>query len=257
MDLLWIKLILTPLAITAIALAGRRWGPAVGGWIAGLPLTSGPVSLFLALEQGRTFAATAAVNSLASGVAVGGFCLAYAAAASHGGWIASTVCGLTVFCCAAALLRFLPLSLLPTFAAVTLLLIGVRFLLPVPDRGFDTMKAPWWDLPSRVVVATGIVFLLTEGAHVLGPRWSGLLAPFPLFINVTVAFAHRNHGVHAGIQVLRGTVTALFAFALFFLVVGGLLPRFGAGWTYAIAAALAVTVNGISLRGIHGNIEVD
>ena len=37
---------------------------------------------------------------------------------------------------------------------------------------------------------------------------------------------------------LRGTVMALFAFAVFFLVVGGLLPRFGIGWTYAIAAAL-------------------
>lgn len=257
MDPVWIKLILTPLAITAIAMAGRRWGPAVGGWVAGLPLTSGPVSLFLALEQGRTFAATAAVNSLAGGAAVGGFCMAYAAAASHGGWIAGTVCGLSVFFCAAALLRFLPLSLLPTFVAVTVLLFGVRFLLPVPDRRFDDMTAPWWDLPSRVVVATGIVLLLTEGAQLLGPRWSGLLAPFPLFVNVTVAFAHRNHGVRAGILVLRGTVMALFAFAVFFLVVGGLLPRFGIGWTYAIAAALAVTVNALSLRGIHGNIEVD
>ena len=257
MDLVWIKLILTPLAITAIALAGRRWGPAVGGWIAGLPLTSGPVSLYLALEQGRTFAATAAVNSLASGAAVGGFCLAYAAAAKRGGWITGTACGLSAFFCAAALLRFLPLPLLPTFAAVTVLLVGVRFLLPVPDRGLEDMTPPWWDLPSRVVVATGIVFLLTEGAQILGPRWSGLLAPFPLFVNVTVAFAHRNHGVQAGILVLRGTVMALFAFAVFFLVVGGLLPRFGIGWTYAIAAALAVTVNGFSLRGIHGKIEVD
>jgi len=257
MDLVWIKLILTPLAITAIALAGRRWGPAVGGWIAGLPLTSGPVSLYLALEQGNTFAATAAVNSLASGAAVGGFCLAYAAAASRGGWIASTVCGLSVFFCAAALLRFLPLSLLPTFVAVTMLLVGIRFLLPLPDRGFGGMTGPLWDLPSRVVGAKGNRFLLTEGAQILGPRWSGLLAPFPLFVNVTVAFAHRHHGAQAGILVLRGTVMALFAFAIFFLVVGGLLPRFGIGWTYAIAAALAVTVNGFSLRGIHGNIEVD
>ena len=225
MDLVWIKLILTPLAITAIALAGRRWGPAVGGWVAGLPLTSGPVSLYLALEQGRSFAATAAVNSLASGAAVGGFCLAYAVAASHGGWIAGTVCGLSAFVCAAVLLRFLPLPLLPTFVAVTILLVGVRFLLPVPDRRFDDKSIPWWDLPSRVVVATGIVFLLTGGAQILGPRWSGILAPFPLFINVTVAFAHRHHGVQAGILVLRGTVMALFAFAVFFLVVGGLLPR--------------------------------
>ena len=103
MDLVWIKLILTPIAITAIALAGRRWGPAVGGWVAGLPLPSGPVSLYLDLEQGRIFAQTAAVNSLASGAAVGGFCLAYAAAASRGGWIVGTVCGLSVFLCAAAL----------------------------------------------------------------------------------------------------------------------------------------------------------
>jgi hypothetical protein len=213
--------------------------------------------LYLALEQGKTFAATAAVNSLASGAAVGGFCLAYAAATSHGGWIASTVCGLSAFLCATALLGILPLSLLPTFVVVIILLAGIRFLLPAPDRRFNDMAAPWWDLPSRVVVATGIVFLLTEGAQILGPRWSGLLAPFPLFVNVTVAFAHRNHGIQAGILVLRGTVTALFAFAVFFLVVGGLLPRFGIGWTYAIAAALAVAVNGFSLRGIHGNIEVD
>ena len=53
--------------------------------IAGLPLPSGPVSLYLALEQGRTFTATAVVNSIASGAALGGFCPAYAAAASRGG----------------------------------------------------------------------------------------------------------------------------------------------------------------------------
>jgi hypothetical protein len=256
-DLLWIKLILTPLTITGIALAGRRWGPAVGGWIAGLPLTSGPVSLYLALEQGRTFAADAAVSSLAGGAAVGGFCLAYAAAASRRGWMASTACGLSVFFSAAALFRILPLSLLPTFVAVTLLLTVVFFLLPVPGRGFDDTAGPWWDLPFRAVVATGIVFLLTEGAQALGPRWSGLLAPFPLFANVTVAFAHRNHGAEAGILALRGIVLALFAFAVFFLAVGGLLPRFGTGWTYAIAATLAAAVNGFSLRGIHGNVEVD
>ena len=85
---------------------------------------------------------------------------------------------------------------------------------------------------------------------------SGLLAPFPLFVNVTVAFAHRHHGVQASIMVLR-VAMALFAFAVFFLVVGGLLPRFSIGWTYAIGGALAVSVNGFSLRGIHANVEVD
>ena len=72
-----------------------------------------------------------------------------------------------------------------------------------------------------------------------------------------MAFAHRNHGAKTGILALRGIVMALFAFAVFFLTVGGLLPRLGIGWTYAIAASLAAAVNGISLRGIHGNIELD
>jgi len=256
-DLLWIKIILTPLFITGIAVAGRRWGLAVGGWIAGLPLTSGPVSLFLALEQGRTFAADAAVSSLAGGAAVGGFCLAYAVAASRRGWMASTAFGLMVFFCGAALLRFLPLSLWPTFGAVTLILIGVRTLLPTPNRRSLDVAAPWWDLPARAIVATAIVLLLTGGAQALGPRWSGLLAPFPLFANVTVAFAHRNQGTQAVWSVLRGIAMALFAFAAFFLAVGGLLARVGIGWTYALAAVGAIAVNGLSLRGLHGNIEVD
>jgi hypothetical protein len=251
-NLFWLKLILTPLFITIIALSGRRWGPAVGGWIAGLPLTSGPVSLFLALEQGRAFAGDAAVSSLAGGAAVGVFCLAYALTAARRGWMASTACGLTVFLGGAVLLRFLPLSLWPTFGAVFVILLGVRFLLPTPDRRFLDVASPWWDLPARAVVATAMVILLTGGAQVLGARWSGLLAPFPLFANVTVAFAHRNQGPQAGLAVLRGIVMALFAFAVFFLLVVGLLPHVGIGWTYALAAAGAVAVNGLSLRGLHG-----
>lgn len=38
--LLALKLALTPLLITATALAGRRWGAEVSGWLIGLHLTS-------------------------------------------------------------------------------------------------------------------------------------------------------------------------------------------------------------------------
>ena len=62
--LVW-KLVLTPALIAAASLAGRRWGHAVSGWLVGLPLTSGPVALFLALERGTTFAADASLGSLA------------------------------------------------------------------------------------------------------------------------------------------------------------------------------------------------
>jgi hypothetical protein len=36
MDTLALKLVLTPTLIGAASLAGRRWGPAVSGWLVGL-----------------------------------------------------------------------------------------------------------------------------------------------------------------------------------------------------------------------------
>jgi len=73
MDLLAIKLILTPLLIGASTLAGRRWGPAIGGLIAGLPLTAAPISVFLAFEQGKSFAAESAVLHCLAYAGVGAF----------------------------------------------------------------------------------------------------------------------------------------------------------------------------------------
>src|SRR5215467_7067551 len=60
----WLKLIVTPLLIAIATFVTRRWGPGVGGWLAGFPLTSAPVSVFLAFEQGPAFAAGAAVGTL-------------------------------------------------------------------------------------------------------------------------------------------------------------------------------------------------
>lgn len=45
MQLLLIKLLLTPLSMLAVSWAARRWGPGIGGLLAGLPLTSGPISI--------------------------------------------------------------------------------------------------------------------------------------------------------------------------------------------------------------------
>jgi hypothetical protein len=44
-QLLPIKLLLTPILMIAISWAARRWGPGIGGLLAGLPLTSGPISI--------------------------------------------------------------------------------------------------------------------------------------------------------------------------------------------------------------------
>ena len=62
MILVAIKLMLTPLIMGSATLASRRWGDAVGGWLVGLPVISGPVSVYLLIERGADFAAAAAAG---------------------------------------------------------------------------------------------------------------------------------------------------------------------------------------------------
>src|SRR4051812_34822686 len=94
--LLVLKLVLTPLLIVGASLAGRRWGPAVSGWIVGMPLTSAPVSLFVALQHGKTFASHAAVGSIAGVIAECAMFIAWGLVAERG-WAVGLLAGSAVF----------------------------------------------------------------------------------------------------------------------------------------------------------------
>ena len=78
MNILVLKLILAPVIIGSASLAGRKWGPAVSGWIVGMPLTSGPVIFFVALSHDATFAYNASLGTLSGGFSLVAFCLVYA-----------------------------------------------------------------------------------------------------------------------------------------------------------------------------------
>ena len=111
MDTLVLKLVLTPALIGGASLAARRWGHAVSGWLVGLPLTSGPIAFFLALERGTSFATAAAIGSLAGATAEVAFCVAYAAVAARVAWPAAFAIGSAAFVIAAAAFPSAALSL--------------------------------------------------------------------------------------------------------------------------------------------------
>jgi len=64
--------------ILVATLVGRRFGQAIGGWLVGLPLTSGPIAVLLALEHGARLAQVAASGSIEGTVAQAFFAAAYA-----------------------------------------------------------------------------------------------------------------------------------------------------------------------------------
>ena len=249
-----LKLVVTPALIGAASLAGRRWGAAVGGWLVGIPFTSGPIALFLALDHGASFAASASVGMLLGTISQAVFCLAYSWSAGRGvPWLASLGSGCVGFAASTVVLQVLSVPLMPDSLATLVALVVVLFLVPHTPEKSDKSESPAtmpprWDIPARMVVATIFVLLLTAVAPVLGPYLSGLLSPFPLFGAVLVVFVHRSEGATSAMKLLPGLLFGLFAPAGFFMALSALIEPLGIGLGFAAATATALMVQGFSLR---------
>ena len=248
MLLLLVKLTLTPMLIWAATLAVRRWGPAIGGWLAGLPLTSGPVSVFLALEQGREFAAAAAVASVLGITATSAFCLIYAKSARRFSWAVALPCAYVAYFLLLLIVSFAPLSLPLAIVLAVAAPVATFFAIGQPDTTPVPVPSPWWDVPLRMATAAGILLLITGIAAYIGPKWSGLISPFPVFITVLGVFAHVQSGSAAAHQLMRGTLIGTIAFAAFFSVVALTIEGASLPFVYLLAAIVAVMLNLAALR---------
>jgi hypothetical protein len=249
-----VKLLLTPAIMVAATLVGRRYGRLATGWLVGLPLTSGPINAFFAVEHGPRFAARAAVGSLSGAVGEVAFCCGYAAAARKG-WPWAVATGSTGFAVVAVLVEALHLTARPSevialaAAAVAALFAGLGLVPHVPPV-FDAPElAPSrLDLPARAVTATCVLLALTALATTLGPRLSGLLAVYPLYTVVLAAFAQRQAGRSGAVQLLRGLLVGLFSFTAFYVTLALALGRIDTTAGYAIAFAGAFAVQAVTLR---------
>src|SRR5262249_38775834 len=146
------------------------------------------------------------------------YCLTYAWLAQRLRWLPTLVSSALVFFAATFALQLVQLSLPVIFGLLVMGIIVARTLLPrtAASHSAAVTTPPRWDLPLRMVLATGIVLLLSESASALGPRLTGLLTPFPLYVSILAAFAHHLYGAAEAVRVLRGLIGGLFAFAVFF-----------------------------------------
>jgi hypothetical protein len=246
-SLLWFKLVAAPLLIGAATLAARRWGAAVGGWIAGLPLTSALLSVFFAVEEGPLFARDAAQATILGVAPVVAFAAAYGRLALQRGPLASAIGGLSAYFLTVAVAASLSLpAWLGASVVAASVAAGIWFLGCSP-RMTAVVVPPRWDLPFRMVVALSMILLLTEIAALAGPRAAGVLTPFPSFAGTMVVFAQVVAGPPAAHRLARGVVAGSLAFASFFLVVATAITALPMAVTFALATLAAGTINTVSL----------
>ncbi len=251
MTLLAAKILLSPLCVVAVSLAGRRWGVAVAGLLGGLPVVAGPILLVETILHGRGFGADAAGGTLLGLAALTAFVVVYGRVASKAGPIASVFAGWTAFLASVALLYLVrpPLALSLILVAACFAL-GLRLLPPAPPVPPDPVSPPWWDLPARALSALGLVLALTAVSGLLGPHLSGLLAPFPIITSVLAVFTHGHGGVGQATVLLRSFLVGFYGFAAFCFVLAVALPALtvAAAFGLATAAALSVQITIFRLR---------
>ncbi len=240
MDTLLFKLIATPLLVGAVTLVSLRLGPAISGVLIGLPLTSGPVVLFLALDHGAAFAAATASGIIAGTMSQAAFCLVYTRLVFRLSWWVTLLAGWLAFGTMTWLLMSASNVAAPLLALISLTVLALTLrLMPRGQAAAASAAAPRWDLPARMVVATAFVLALTSLAAYLGPHLSGLLAPFPLFASILAAFSHRLQGAAVAVRLLRGLVLGLVTFVAFFIVIALLIVPLGIVTAFILATLVA------------------
>lgn len=254
MEILLLKAFLAPVLVVASTLAGRRWGPSVAGILVALPIVAGPILFISFVQHGADFAGRAASASLLGLVSLAAFAVVYTHLAAHFGWFITLAASWLVVLGVDAVLGIgqppAPVSMALSVAA------SVAALAAMPRRAPEgplALARSWsrWDLPGRAAATGLLVASVTTASSLLGPHWTGLLAPFPIALTVVSTFAHARQGPDAVARTLAGALVSLFSFAVFCLCVALLVgPLHGNAFLVAAAATGAVQYLTVRARGL-------
>ncbi|HKD83047.1 MAG TPA: hypothetical protein VKH81_25385 [Candidatus Angelobacter sp.] len=239
--MLLVKIIIAPVLIGLVSLAGRKWGPGIAGWLLGLPLNSGPILLFLLLQEGHGFASAAAVGSLLGIIAWAAFGLVYALCCPKLSWWASMLAGWAGYAIVAFMLLPVHIGVVWSFVLVVGALAGILLAFPRPSQDDPVLPRRKYELWLRMITATIMVVTLTAVAKAMGPQRSGILTAFPAYTTIIAVFSH-HQSASSAIRVLRGVTMGLYTAATFFLVLSTSLVRTGAVLSFTLALAAAALV---------------
>lgn len=240
--MLALKLALVPTFLLLVSVAGRLWGPAVAGRLAGLPLVTGPILFFLALEQGTEFTARASAAALSAVFASQCCSVMYAHAAQRLPWPMALSASLSTWFLAAWLLSALPMSM-PIALALALgsLALATR-LFPRVTLPTVTARQSHAELICRMIAGAALTLGVTWAGEIVGERWTGLLSVFPLLGSVLAVFSHRTFGAAYAAVILRGLTIGMYSFAAFCVALSMALPAFGVGGGFVVSVGTALAV---------------
>ena len=240
----WLRLALVPAAVWLASLAARRWGHTASGYLGGLPLIGGPITLYLALDHGAQFAAHSAVVTLAAIAGQAAHLTVFTHVGRRARWPVALAAGWASFAVLALGVAMLPFTPAMGLALAAVSLVAAFKAIPHPRGEASLPAVPPIELRLRLAAALGIAIVILWSAQEFGAVVSGVLLSVPVTGSIMPPFTLALYGPGAVARLARGFVVGLSGFSAFFFVVGSCVVSLGITMTFVLAfgAALATVV---------------
>jgi hypothetical protein len=245
-----VRMAVTAGFVVAATVTAERVGPLIGGLVATLPISAGPVYVFLALDHDAHFIAQGAVASLIINAVNAMFAVTYARLAQTHSRAASIGAAFFVWLVLAINVHSTDWN----FAAAatvnvvvfSVCLVLVRPLRHVRVKGF---RPRWTDLALRAGMVSLLVGVVVTFSFQLGPAGSGMLAVFPVVLLSIMLILHNRIGGPGSAAVMANAVLGLVGFAFTCTVLHFSAEAFGSamgltlalvtsvGWSFAVLLA--------------------
>jgi hypothetical protein len=254
-----VPLVAAPSLMLAVSAAERRFGPAVAGAMAAMPVALSIIVLAVGAELGRDAGATLAAAAVAHVVAQVAFALAFATVITRHGGPLGLLAGVTAFALVSLLVEPVPPALAITAAIPTLFIKGpfIKGSDPLTTRshenpcsernrsikGSDPLMTALGAGAALGMVATALVT-----AEVAGPAAAGAIGAFPALSTAFALVLVRTHGAGAAANALRGLVGGLRAYLVFCVTVAVAAPMLGVFTAVPVGLGLCLATYVVLLR---------
>lgn len=240
--LLPLKMALAASVVVSCSLLAERAGPLMAAMIATLPISLGPVLVFLALDHGPDFIAGAALGTMNANATHASFVLSYVLLAQRHGVAVSLGGALAIWTVLLLILRSMALSVLP-LTVLTILALSVVHLLVRPYlkvRAKPPAGISRYAIPIRAACVAALVGIVTGFSERVGPQWSGILAGLPIILSSLIIILHMRAGGPAAAAVIGSSALGLLGAGLGLAAVHLAAVPWGS-WT-ALGLGLAIAV---------------
>jgi hypothetical protein len=239
-----LKMAVTALFVSVATVIAERLGPTAGALVATLPVSAGPVYVFLALDHDTAFISVSAVASLALNSATAIYLTIYVLLAQrHTIWISVSLAFAGWFA-VALVLSLIHWTALSAFA-FNVVIFGSCFFVVEPFRlvHMPPTKRPWYDFLVRSTMVALLVGAVVTLSFRIGPAGSGVLAVFPVIYTSIMFILHYRVGGTATAAVLANAIPGLAGFGVALLTLHLMVLPLGSATALAFALGISVAWN--------------